>query len=171
MKDVVRLNRSWIPQLRALWPVLLLLACMGFLWWRREIASHHQQEQLRIIYHLGEEILGAASGEEILNKITQALPRVLPVTGAKLYLYDRGTKTLTFVREPQAPGISLDSPAGLLETSAVACFHNHTKLSIPDTWRYRPARQVPLGHSPAPGGGNAVGFGTVPSRAAFGPRD
>src|SRR5207247_10221191 len=55
---------------------------------------------------------------------------------AKLYLYEQGTKTLTFVREPQAPGISLDSPAGLLETSAVACFHNHTKLSIPDTRRH-----------------------------------
>src|SRR5207247_11008577 len=47
VNDVVRLNRSWIPHLPALWPVLLLLACMGFLWWRREIASQHQQEPLR----------------------------------------------------------------------------------------------------------------------------
>src|SRR5262249_55208192 len=57
-------------------------------------------------------------------------------TGAKLYIHDRGTKTLNFAREQQGSGISLDSPAGLLQTSAVACFKNHTKLSIPDTRKH-----------------------------------
>jgi signal transduction histidine kinase/CheY-like chemotaxis protein len=135
-KDVVRLNRNWPFQLRPLWPILVILAAMGFLWWRREIVSQKRLEKLRIIYNMGEEILGAASAAEILDRITQVAPKILPVTGAKLYIYDRGTKTLNFAREPQASGISLDSPAGLLQTSAVACFKNHTKLSIPDTRKH-----------------------------------
>jgi signal transduction histidine kinase/CheY-like chemotaxis protein len=135
-KDVVRLNRRWLHQLRPLWPILVILAAMGFLWWRREIASRQRLEKLRIIYNLGEEILSATTAAEILDRITHVAPKILPVTGVKLYLYDRGTKTLNFAREPQAFGIPLDSPAGLLQTSAVTCFKNQTKLSIPDTRRH-----------------------------------
>jgi signal transduction histidine kinase len=137
VKDVVRLNRISLPRMRALWPILVLLAVLGLLWWRHETTSRYQQERLRIIYQLGEAILGAVSSAEILDKITVALPKVLPVTGARLYLYDRGTKSLNFARDPQAAGVSLDAPAGLLETSVVTCFQNRTILSIADT-RGRP---------------------------------
>jgi signal transduction histidine kinase/CheY-like chemotaxis protein len=134
--DVVHVNRSWIPPRQSLWPILLVLAAMGFLWWRREITSKQQQERLRTIYHLGEEILSAASSVEILAKITQVLTKVLPVSGARLYLYDRGTKSLNPVGLPQAAGIPLDSPSGLAQTSAVTCFQNRSSLSIPDTRRH-----------------------------------
>jgi len=35
VRDVARVSARWIPQLRALWPILVVLAAMGFLWWRR----------------------------------------------------------------------------------------------------------------------------------------
>ena len=136
-KDVVRVKGNWPQQMRALWPVLVVLAAMGFLWWRREITSRKQREMLRTIYNLGEEILTAASSLEILHKIDVVLPKVLRVTGARLYVYDRGTKMLNPVREPLSSGVSIDSPVGLVETSAVTCFQNNTALSIPDT-RHHP---------------------------------
>src|SRR5262249_31317742 len=133
VKDVVPLRPRWAPQLGTLWPILVVLGAMGFLWWRREIPSHHQRETLRTIYHLGEEILGAASSAEILNKITAALPKILKVTGARLYIYDRGTKTLVPVGEAQSSALSIDAPSGLAQTSVLACFQNRTLLAIPDT--------------------------------------
>jgi C4-dicarboxylate-specific signal transduction histidine kinase/CheY-like chemotaxis protein len=136
VKDVVHVNRSLAQQILALWPVLALLAALVFLWWRRERNSRKQREMLRTIYKLGEEILSAASTAEILKKIALVLPRVLHVTAAKLYIYDRGTKTLNAEGEALASGVSIDSPAGLVQTSAVTCFQNHTLLSIPDTRRH-----------------------------------
>jgi len=146
-KDIVRVNRTRVPQLRVLWPFLIILAALGFLWWRREIGSRRQREKLRIIYHLGEEILSAASSAEILNKVALALPKVLPLTGATLYLYDRGTKSLQRVGEPEDSSVSIDSPSGLVQTSAVTCFHGRTLISIPDTRRdpFPSAKKGPAG--------------------------
>ena len=136
VKDVVHVNRSLAQQVLAMWPALALLATIGFLWWRRENNSRKQREMLRTIYKLGEEILSAASTAEILKKIALVLPKVLHVTAAKLYIYDRGTKTLNAEGEPLTAGVSIDSPVGLVQTSAVTCFQNHTLLSIPDTRRH-----------------------------------
>jgi signal transduction histidine kinase/CheY-like chemotaxis protein len=135
-KDVARVGRVWTPQLRALWPVLAILAAMGFLWWRSEIASRRQREMLRTLYNLGEEVLTAASGPDILQKISEVLPRVLEVSGARLYLYDRGAKMLNPVGESAASGVPLDSPSGLLQTGAATCFQNRALLSIPDARRH-----------------------------------
>jgi signal transduction histidine kinase len=133
VKDVVRVNRSLGQQMLVMWPVLALPAVIGFLWWRREIRSRKQREMLRTIYKLGEEILSAASSPEILNKIALVLPKILHVTAARLYIYDRGTKMLNPAGEHPASGVSIDSPSGLVQTSAVTCFQNHTLLAIPDT--------------------------------------
>src|SRR5260370_36590600 len=89
-KDIGRVNRTRVPQLRVLWPFLIILAALGFLWWRREIGSRRQREKLRIIYHLGEEILSATSTPEILNKVELARPKVLPLTGPTPDLDHRG---------------------------------------------------------------------------------
>jgi len=136
VKDVVRLPGSWSTQARGFWPVLAALTLMGISWWRREIRSRRQREMLHTVYHLGEEILSAGSAPEILNKIIVVLPKVLKVTGAKLYLYDRGSNTLDPTGEPQSTAITIDTPSGLAQTSAVACFRNRTLLSIPDTRRH-----------------------------------
>lgn len=136
VKDVVRVNRGWLPQMRTLWPLVGVLAAMAFFWWRRETASRRQREILRIIYGLGEEILSAAASPEILHKISQVLPRLFDVTGVRLYLYDRGAKMLNPAGEPATAGVPLDAPVGLLATGAATCFQNHSLLSIPDARRH-----------------------------------
>jgi signal transduction histidine kinase/CheY-like chemotaxis protein len=134
--DVTHLSGSWLPQLKTLWPVLAVLAAMGLFWWRREIASRTQREMLRTVYHLGEEILSSSSSQEIMNKIRLALPKVLRVTGARLYLYDRGTNSLTPTGEPTVTAVPIDAPQGLVQSSVVACFQNRSLLSIGDARRH-----------------------------------
>jgi signal transduction histidine kinase/CheY-like chemotaxis protein len=136
VKDVALASRGWIHQVRAFWPVLALLAILGCLWWRSEVTSRRQREMLRTIYGLGEEVLTAAAPQEILQKISEVLPRVLEVSGARMYLHDRGGKMLNPVGEPGASGTSLDAPVGLLQTSAVTCFKKGTPLSIADARRH-----------------------------------
>jgi hypothetical protein len=135
-KDVTRVGRGWIPQMRSLWPVLAVLFAMGYLWRRSENASRRQREMLRTIYDLGEEVLTAGTSQEILLKISEVLPRVLNVTGARLYLYDRGPKMLNPVGESASSGVPLDSPSGLLQTGATTCFQSRALLAIPDTRRH-----------------------------------
>jgi signal transduction histidine kinase len=149
VKEVVRVNRTFAQQMIAMWPILALPVVIGFLWWRREVRSRRQREMLRIIYKLGEEILSAASGPEILNKIALVLPRILHVTAARIYIYDRGTKMLNLVGEPATSGVSVDAPVGLVQTSAVTCLQNHTLLAIPDT-RGHPFPPVEGGQSASP---------------------
>jgi signal transduction histidine kinase/CheY-like chemotaxis protein len=140
-KDVTRVGRGWISQIRALWPVLAVLFAMGYLWRRSENASRRQREMLRTIYALGEEVLTAAASQEIQQKISEVLPRVLAVTGARLYLYDRGAKMLNPVGESVASGVPLEFPSGLLQTGAATCFQSRALLAIPDTRRH-PFRAV-----------------------------
>ena len=135
-RDVLRVTHVWTPQMRALWPVLAILAAVGYLWWRSEITSRRQREMLRTIYDLGEEVLTAAASPEILLKISGVLPRVLDVTGARLYLYDRGAKMLNSVGDSPAVNVALDSPSGLLQTGATTCFQSRALLSIPDARRH-----------------------------------
>ena len=147
-KDVVEWGGPRLQQIRSFWPILAALAAMGFFWWRREITSRQQRELLRAVYHLGEEILSASSTTEILSKITLVLPRLLNVTGARLYLHDRGTNGLSVVGETQTVAISPESPLGLEQSSAVACFRNRIILAIPDTRRH-PFETAP-GDKPTP---------------------
>ncbi len=92
---------------------------------------------MRKTYQLGEEILGAASPESILSRITDALPGILDVSRVQLYVYNRAAKVLETVAGPSAPPatISLSSPPAGTQTGAVACFHYRTLLAIPDITR------------------------------------
>ena len=105
--------------------------------WRREVRLRGQREVLRRAHELGEEILGAASPEQILSKIRQVAPKIFGVTHIELYLYNRHAKTLDAVERAGAEGasISLGSPPAGPQTGAVACFHYRTLLAIPDTSR------------------------------------
>jgi len=123
--------RSVSPFLLASVTGLVLL--ISFLLWRRESGMLGQRERMRQTYHLGEEILGAASTEAILKRITEALPGILSVTRVRLYIYNRAAKTLDAVRDCGGPvSISLSSPPGGTQAGAVACFHYSTLLVIPD---------------------------------------
>jgi len=116
---------------------LALLALVALFLWRREGRLRVQRERLRKIYQLGEEALGAPSPEAIFKRIDEALPSILGVTRARLYLYNRGSKTLDAVSgEAGEPvSISLSTPPNGPPAGAVACFHYRTLLAIPDIER------------------------------------
>jgi GAF domain-containing protein/CheY-like chemotaxis protein len=113
---------------------LALMALVGLFLWRREGRLRAQRERLRKIYQLGEEILGAPSAEAIFKRIEDALPPILDVNQVRLYLYNRGSKTLDGVSGDtgEAVSISLSTPPNGPPAGAVACFHYRTLLAIPD---------------------------------------
>lgn len=119
--------------------VFSLVAALGVIFsiWRRDRVLRAQREMLRRTYELGEEILGAASAEQILRKIRVMVPKIFGVTNAELYLYDRHAKTLDAVERGGADPVSipLSSPPAGPQAGAVACFHYRTLLAIPDTSR------------------------------------
>ncbi len=141
VKDVVPVATKWVrmPGPGLLIPAGVVLLILGYLWWRGEATARRQREMLRTIYGLGEEILSAASSHEIQQKMSEALPRLLDVGGARIYLYDRGAKALNAAGDPSVffpVDAPIDSPRGLIETGAVACFKNQSVLSIPDARRH-----------------------------------
>lgn len=119
------------------WTLLaaLILVLVGALaLWNREHRMRVARERMRKIYSLGEEVLGASSAEAILKRIEEVLPRVLDVTRVRLYAHNRGARTLDCVRgENEEPvSIPLNTPPPGPQAGAVACFHYHTLLVIPD---------------------------------------
>jgi signal transduction histidine kinase/CheY-like chemotaxis protein len=103
--------------------------------WRREVRLRAQRELLRRAYELGEEILGAASAEQILINVKLVAPKIFGVTHVELYLYNRHAKTLDAVDGADAASIPLGAPPAGPRAGAVACFHYRTLLAIPDTSR------------------------------------
>ena len=113
------------------------IAVIIFSIWRRDERSRGQREMLRRAYELGEEILGASSADQILDKVRDVVPRIFGVSSAELYLYNRHAKTLDAVGRSGAEQISipLSAPPTGLQAGAVACFHYRILLPIPDTSR------------------------------------
>jgi GAF domain-containing protein/CheY-like chemotaxis protein len=113
---------------------LIILLCISFFLWSRERRLRRQRERLRNTYNLGEEILSASSPETILKRVSASLTAVIGVTRVRLYVYNRGAKTLDSVatEDSEPVSISLTSPPGGTEAGAVACFHYRTLLVIPD---------------------------------------
>jgi K+-sensing histidine kinase KdpD len=115
-----------------------VLAIAGFVFaaWRRDERLRGQREMLRRAYELGEEILGASSADQILDKVRVVVPKIFGVSSAQLYLYNRHAKTLEAVdRSADQSSIPLSAPAAGPQAGAVACFHYRTLLAIPDTSR------------------------------------
>jgi len=112
------------------------IAAVIFVIWRRDERLRGQREMLRRAYELGEEILGAPSADQILEKVRMVVPRIFGVSSAQLYLYNRHAKTLDSVdRAGDRPSIPLSAPPAGPQAGAVACFHYRTLLAIPDTAR------------------------------------
>src|ERR1039457_2481407 len=141
--------------LRMVMPVALPLgvfaiAAVIFAIWRRDGRLRGQREMLRRAYELGEEILGASSADQILDKVRAVVPRIFGVNTAALYLYNRHAKTLDAVGRSGADhtSIPLSAPPAGPQAGAVACFHYRTLLAIPDTSR----SPFPVTGQPGPGG-------------------
>src|ERR1017187_2880665 len=107
--------------LRMVMPVALPLgvfaiAAVIFAIWRRDGRLRGQREMLRRAYELGEEILGASSADQILDKVRVVVPRIFGVNTAALYLYKRRAKTLDAVGRSGAHHTSFScsgAPRGL----------------------------------------------------------
>ena len=129
--------RNWFIPPLALATGIGLVLVVSFLLWNHDRRLRKQRERLRKTFQLGEEILGAASTDTILKRITEALPSILGVTQVQLYLYNRGAKTLDAVVGEAEPPVSipLAAPPGGARAGAVACFHYRTSLVIPDIGR------------------------------------
>jgi signal transduction histidine kinase len=129
---------------------ILTIAAMMFVVWRRDERLRGQREMLRRAYELGEEVLGAASADQILSKVSLVVPQIFGVTSAELYLYNRHDKTLDPVgRNGTDLSIPLSAHPDGPRAGAVACFHYRTLLAIPDTAR-SPFPITGRGGSPAP---------------------
>jgi K+-sensing histidine kinase KdpD len=129
---------------------ILIIAVFVFTVWRRDERLREQREMLRRAYELGEEILGAASADQILDKVRMVVPAIFGVTSAQLYLYNRHAKTLDAVdRSADQASIPLSAPAAGPQAGAVACYHYRTLLAIPDTSR----SPFPVSGHARPGGG------------------
>jgi CheY-like chemotaxis protein len=135
--EIETVGRNWFLPPAVIAAVLGSLLLAGFLVWGHDRRLRSQRKRLRTTYQLGEQILGAASPETILKRISEALPGILGVTRVQLYVHNRGAKTLDSVVEEngETVSISLAPPPGGTPAGAVACFHYRTLLVIPDIGR------------------------------------
>jgi len=135
--DIVLRQRNWPIPTALVASVGALVLLVSLFLWSRERRLQSQRERLRGTFRLGEEILGASSAEGVLERLTEALPGILGVTGVHLYVYNRSAKTLDTIpgEASGAVSISLTSPPRGTRAGAVACFHYRTLLVIPDISR------------------------------------
>ncbi|MGH9722409.1 MAG: hybrid sensor histidine kinase/response regulator [Bryobacteraceae bacterium] len=138
-RAVVRTGSAWLSQLWEFRPLLLLLIIPVAVWWSRERSAKAQREMLRTMNALGEEILEAGSAPEIQSRMEAVLPKTFRVTGVRVWVHDRGIRSLAPVTEQPDENARLafptQNPQGLVQTAVVTCFQNRSLLSMPDTRR------------------------------------
>jgi CheY-like chemotaxis protein len=134
---IVPLPRGWFPPTVALASAILIVLMIAFFVWSRERRVRKQRERLRKTYHLGEEILGATSPESIVQRLREALPEILRITGARLFVHNRAGNTLDSVAMEGDKPVSFPAalPAGDRSPAAAWCFHYNAALAIPDPSR------------------------------------
>jgi len=134
---IVPLPKGLFPPAVALGSAIAIVLLIGFFVWSRERRVRKQRERLRKTYKVGEEVLAADSAECVLKRLREALPEILNVGGAHLYILNRTARALDEVAvdgEPQA-SLPLNLTPGDTTPAAVWCFQYHTPLSIPDPER------------------------------------
>ena len=125
-------------------PVPLLLGGLGALvlfaggWWIRERRLAGQRKSLRALHALSEAIIAASSPSEIVELLSNRLPKATRATSVALYLFNPRSKALervTSSADPEPMAAPIDSPPEGLASAAVVCFRNRTQLNIPDVRR------------------------------------
>ncbi len=115
--------------------LILLIGALGA-WWIRERRMAKQSESMRALNALSEDILNAESAVDIAARLSGTLPRIWNVSGAHLFLFNKGTRTLDRVKvRPDGETLSLpiDASSGSIAAGAALCFRNRTVLAMPDT--------------------------------------
>ncbi len=146
--DIVLSNRPLVSHEWLAISLAFLVFALG-VWWLRERRMAAQRNMVRTFYSLGEEMIGIASPLEVLNRLNAVLRKVMKITGANLYLYNRTTKTLERVAQSSEEAFSVPvfEAGGALPLGPAACYRNQALLTIPDTRRSpffpdgRPERQ------------------------------
>jgi signal transduction histidine kinase/CheY-like chemotaxis protein len=134
--SVVRIAGGMLIDPMVLAAAMALALIIGTVWWSRERRMRMQREMLNGVHALGEDIPGLSSMHDILKRISSAMPRLFRISRVRLYVYSRGSKTLDEVpADPKShpASINLDAPGGRTEAGVVACFHNRTRLLVPDS--------------------------------------
>ena len=134
---IVPLPRGWLPPAVALASAILIVLLIAFFVWSRERRIRKQRERLRKTYHLGEEILAASSAEFIVLRLREALPEILRITGAQLFVHNRAGNTLDSAAAEGERSISVPAaiPAGSRSPAVAWCFQFNSALAIPDPAR------------------------------------
>jgi GAF domain-containing protein len=116
----------------------LLVGLIGLAWYLRNRWREKRRAAMKSLNALGEEILAAGSASEILDRLTDVIPKVWGATGVRLYEFHRKTRTLDRIGSPEDPdpfSINPDSPSGPLATGAALAFRSRAIVNVPDTRR------------------------------------
>ena len=127
--------------------VLAAMAAALILWWLRERRMAEQRNAMRALHTLAEEIISAASAGEIVERLRAALPKVLEVTGVRVFLHDRGERALSLVAaSPADRRLTIPLESGP-DSGATLAYRNCTLLAIPDL-RRSPVQPAPGSDAP-----------------------
>jgi signal transduction histidine kinase/CheY-like chemotaxis protein len=131
---LVPVPRRWFPPATALGAAIGVVLLILFFVWSRERRVRKQRERLRNTYHLGEEILGATTASYIVKRLREALPPILKITGAQIWLHNRAAGTLDSVAPEgeRAASFQVSGAAGEPSPAVVWCFQYNAPLTIPD---------------------------------------
>jgi signal transduction histidine kinase/CheY-like chemotaxis protein len=146
---ITLLERDWLIPPQTVLTVLLIVAFSLGIWYRRERLIRAQTKSIRLLNALSEEIIDIPSAEEIVHKLESLLTDAIGMTGVRMYVYDRGGRTLELVPAIAAGPVvfAVEGPKDPMESVVSLCFRNRTLLSIPDTKKSPFFRATPNGET------------------------
>ncbi len=130
--------RRWQVSPELFLATLAALSLVLVLWWARGRRLEVQRRIIQTLFRLGEDVSGAPSPAEILRQMRAVLPRLLRISGVRMYIYNRAANSLEEVEvnpEFRAVSMPLDNPQGLVPAAAAACVRNQVLLAIPNVRR------------------------------------
>jgi CheY-like chemotaxis protein len=135
---VVLLEKRWLVSPELFLSVMVALGLAIVVAWIRDRRMTAHRNLTRTLYALGEETISASSPPDILKKLLAVLPKLLRISGVRLYLYNRSSKTLDPVDpngESRMMPIPVQPDGKSPISGASACFRNRVLLAIRDTRR------------------------------------
>jgi signal transduction histidine kinase len=126
---------SAIIEIETLAVVLLSLVFAVAVWWSRERRLAAQRQAVRLLNRLAEDIIGAVSTQEIVEKLNQSLPGILRITSVRLHVKRPGTSSLSTVTIGEEAGGRRDVGFSGLADAAALCFKGRSLLNYSDTRR------------------------------------
>ncbi|HUQ92189.1 MAG TPA: GAF domain-containing protein [Bryobacteraceae bacterium] len=136
--SVVLVERAWLIAPQMLLGGFLILASLLALVIYRRHRRHTTRRGVRRIHNFCEDLLTAASLEDVHRKLRTSACRALVVSKIDLYRLDRGTQLLrSTLAEPPAEPVPVAADRGTEKSGDAVglCFRNRTPLHIANTRR------------------------------------